>query len=189
MKDDQKIKTIREISIVIDDWDDIFSDFDPRPLEDRAFSEDFIYELKRRYRESKTGRLFVLICAPISLKDEKSERIVIQRLKREFKREALQKHKLIFQIRLRGVIFVIFGICFLGTLTMITYYEFLSKFATEMLGIILMPMGWFGIWEGFSKIVDTSPKFIQDEIFFEKISKADYKFKYLYDEKAQTASG
>ncbi len=173
------MKDIREISIVIDDWDDIFSDFDPRPLGDRAFSEDFIYELKKRYRETKTGRMLILICAPMALKDEKSEKIVIQRLKREFKREALQRRKEIFKIRVRGIIFVIFGVCSLGTLTFITYYGGLGKITMEFLGIVLMPMGWFGIWEGLSKIVDTSPKFIQDEIFFEKISKADYKFKYL----------
>jgi hypothetical protein len=179
MTDDQKIKNIREISIVIDDWDDIFSDFDPRPLEDRAFSEDFIYELKKRYRETKTGRVFVSICAPIRLKDEKSEKTVIQRLKREFKREGLQRRKDINRMRTRGAAFVFCGICFLGILTLLTYHEKFSRFAIDMIGIILMPLGWFGIWEGLSKIVDSSPKFHQDQILFEKLAKADYKFKYL----------
>lgn len=179
MKDDQKIKTIREISIVIDDWDDIFSDFDPRPLEDRAFSEDFIYELKKRYRETKTGRILVSICAPLYLKDEKSEKIVIQRLKREFKREGLQKRKDIMRTRAFGAIFVFCGICFLSALTLLAYYEILSRLTIDLIGIILMPLGWFGIWEGLSKIVDTSPRFHQDQILFEKLAKADYKFKYL----------
>ncbi len=179
MSDDMKIKNIREISIVIDDWDDIFSDFDPRPLDERAFSEDFIFELKKRYRETKTGRMLVSICAPSILKDEKAEKTVIQRLKREFKREALQRRKMIFGIRTRGLIFVGVGVCFLSALTLIKYYEVLSQLGTDLIGIVLMPLGWFGIWEGLSKIVDTSPKFIQDEIFFEKLAKAEYKFKYL----------
>jgi len=179
MPDDQKLKNIREISIVIDDWDDIFSDFDPRPLDERTFSEDFIYELKKRYRETKTGRVLVLICAPLHLKDERSEKTVIQRMKREFKREGLQKRKDIARIRGRGLIFVLCGVSFLGTLTFLEYYEPLSRLSVDLIGIILMPLGWFGIWEGLSKIVDTSPKVIQDEILFEKLAKADYKFKYL----------
>ncbi len=179
MTDEGKIKNIREISIVIDDWDDIFSDFDPRPLSERAFSEDFIYELKKRYRESKSGKILVLICAPADLADDRSEKIVIQRLKREFKHEALQQRRDIFRIRTQGVVFVVCGICFLGTLTFLTYTERLSKLGIDLLSIILMPLGWFGMWEGLSKIVDTSPKFFQDRAFYEKLSRADYQFKYL----------
>ena len=151
-------------------------------MSDRTFSEDFIYELKKRYRETKTGKVLIVICAPMSLKDEKAEKIVIQRLKRSFKREALQRRKEIFKIRIRGTIFVILGVFFLSTLVLLTYYKIVSKLMIDIFGIVLMPLGWFGIWEGLSKIVDTSPKFIQDEIFFEKISKADYKLKYLGSE-------
>jgi hypothetical protein len=33
-------------------------------------------------------------------------------------------------------------------------------------------------WEGFSKIVDASPGFFQEEMFFRKLSTADYQFNY-----------
>ena len=39
----------------------------------------------------------------------------------------------------------------------------------------------FGIWEGLSKLVDTSPVVIQDEKLFGKLSKAAYHFKYIKD--------
>lgn len=176
---EQRIKDIKEVSIAIDTWDDIFSDFDPRPLEERALSEDFISELKKRYRETRKGIFLITIYAPVSLKDDKSEKIVVQRLKRFFKHRSLQRQKELNRIRIRGIIFVMTGICFLGFLTMVTYFRFFSKLAIEILGIILMPLGWFGVWEGFSKIVDTSPIFIQEEILFDKLSKADYRFKYI----------
>ena len=57
--------------------------------------------------------------------------------------------------------------------------EIFNNLAIEILGIVVMPLGWFGIWEGFSKIVDTSPKFVQEEILFDKLSKAQYRFKFL----------
>ena len=179
----QRIKDIKEISIAIDTWDDIFSDFDPRPLSIRALSEDFIAELKKRYRETRKGAFLVTIYAPVSLKNAESEKAVTQRLKKHFKHRAMQRQKELNRIRRRGFIFVIMGVCFLGFLTIITYFQLYRELTIEILGIIFMPLGWFGIWEGFSKIIDTSPMFIQEEILFNKLSKANYQFKYIEEDK------
>ena len=51
----------------------------------------------------------------------------------------------------------------------------------EIIGIILMPLGWFGIWEGLSKIVDSSPAFAREDQLFEKFAKASYRFKYIQE--------
>jgi len=179
MAEAQKSRDLREISIVIDTWDDIFSDFDPRPLDQRTFSEDFIHELKKRYQETRTGRILISICAPETLRDTAAEKVVIQRLKREFRRESLQSRREIRRIRQRGLIFVACGVCFLATLTFLRYAQKFSLLTMDLIGIVLMPLGWFGIWEGLSKLVDASPRFHQDEILFEKFARAEYRFKYL----------
>ncbi len=183
---ERQIKDIKEVSIAIDTWDDIFSDFDPRPLGERVLSEDFLAELKKRYRETRTGRFLISICAPVSLEDAQAEKVVIQRLKRDFKHKVLQRQKEIMRIRLRGAVFVMFGVCNLGILTLITYFKVFNQLNTELLAIILMPLGWFGIWEGFSKIIDTSPMIIQEEKLFNKLANADYKFKYIQEERGRT---
>lgn len=183
---EQRIKDIKEISIAIDTWDDIFSDFDPRPLSERALSEDFIAELKKRYRETRKGQFVVTIYAPPFLKDDAQEKAVIQRLKRQFKHRSLQRQKELNRIRIRGTIFVSFGIFSLGFLTFITYFQLFSGLAIELLGIIFMPLGWFGIWEGFSKIVDASPIFLQEEILFNKLSKAVYQFRHIEEKKKES---
>ena len=179
----QKIKDLKEIDIVIDTWDDIFSDFDPRPLNERTLSEDFIFELRKRYRETLKGDFIITIYAPIFLRDAKSESMVILRLKKHFKYRYLQRQKEINRIRIRGVIFVLLGICFLTFLTLAAYFKMFSQLVIETLGIVAMPLGWFGIWDGFSKIVDTSPKFIQEEMLFKKLSKAHYRFKFMEENK------
>ena len=84
-KVEQRIKDLKEIAVVIDSWDDIFSDFDPRPLNERTVSGDFIEELKKRYRETRLGDFVIKICAPVNLKNTESERMVTQRLKKHFK--------------------------------------------------------------------------------------------------------
>lgn len=180
---EQRIKDIKEISIAIDTWDDIFSDFDPRPLNERELSEDFINELKRRYRETRKGSFRVSIYAPVALRDEKAERIVTQRLKKHFRHWTLVRQKQLNGIRARGFIFVTCGVLSLGFLTFITFFKLFSELAIEILGIILMPLGWFGIWEGFSKIVDTSPMFIQEELLNNKLAMASYRFIFLEENK------
>ncbi len=175
----QHIKDIKEISVAIDRWEDIFSDFDPSPLNKRTLSEDFIHELKKRYRETKRGSFMITIYTPQSLKDDEKEKIVIQRLKQYFRFVSLQAKKQLASIRIRGFIFVVFGTFSLGLLVFLTYSKIFSELAIELIGIALMPLGWFGIWEGFSKIVDTSPMLRQDEDLFIKLSKAGYSFKHV----------
>ncbi|MDD4182762.1 MAG: hypothetical protein PHT53_02955 [Candidatus Omnitrophica bacterium] len=176
---EQRVQDLREIGVVIDTWDDIFSDFDPRPLSERTVSGDFIDELKKRYKETQSGDFIITIYAPILLKNEESERMVTNRLRKHFRYKFLQKNKVIAIIRIRGLIFFIVGICSLSFLTLATYFKFLSELTLQISSIILMPLGWFGIWEGLSKLIDTSPVVIRDSKLFERLLKATYHFKYL----------
>jgi len=175
---DEHIKDIQEISIAIDSWDDIFSDFDPSPLEQRILSEDFLGELKKRYRETQRGNFIITIYAPLTLKDDASEHIVIKRLKQYFKFRHLFIRKEINASVKKGFVFVIVGILFLATLTLITYFKCLNMLAIELLAILLLPLGWFGVWEGFSHIIEPSPLLKQDLELFAKLTKAAIKFKY-----------
>ena len=175
----QRVKDLKEIAIVIDTWDDVFSDFDPRPLNQRTVSGDFVEELKKRYRETQRGSLKITIYAPHSLQSPESERMVRQRLKKHFHYFFLLKKKDLFRWLLRGWVFITIGVSSLTFLTLATYYKFLSQITIDIIGVILMPLGWFGFWEGLSKLIDTSPAFINEEKFFEKLSKASYKFKYI----------
>ncbi|MDD4955537.1 MAG: hypothetical protein PHP17_05830 [Candidatus Omnitrophica bacterium] len=176
---EQRVNDLREIGVVIDTWDDIFSDFDPRPLGERTVSGDFIDELKKRYKETQSGDFIITIYAPVSLRSEDSERMVINRLRKHFRYKFLQKKKVITAIRIKGVIFVVVGICSLSFFTLATYFKFMSELTLQVLSIIFVPLGWFGIWEGFSKLIDTSPVIIRDSKLFEKLLKATYHFKYI----------
>lgn len=175
----QIIKDIKEISIAIDSLDDIFSDFDPSPLHQRIFSEDFVAEIKKRYKQTKSGQFSVTIIAPISLKNDTSEKTIKQRIKQHFKLKALQNKQTINHIRKRGFIFIAFGALFLIAITILTYYKILKVIWLEMIGIIIVPLGWFGIWEGVSKIVDIPEMMIHNTKIFDNLSKANYNFKYL----------
>lgn len=178
MASEEHIRSIQEISIAIDSWDDVFSDFDPSPLAERVLSEDFLFELKKRYRETQRGNFVITIYAPASLKDESSERIVIRRLRQYFKYRYLSLTKNVRSLRAKGGLFIFLGIMALGGMTLVTYAKVLSELTLELVGIILVPLGWFGIWEGFSKMIDPAPKLTDEKEIFDKLSKAVIKFKY-----------
>ncbi len=174
----EHIRDIQEISIAIDTWDDIFSDFDPSPLEQRVLSEDFLAELRKRYRETQRGNYVITIYAPLLLKDDNSERIVLKRLKQYFKFRFLALTRELSRHRAKGGLFIVLGVGALGTMSMITFYEILSRLQVELLGIVLVPLGWFGIWEGFSRIIEPAPKLTQDLELYNKLARVTIKFKY-----------
>ncbi len=171
-------EALKEISIILDVWDDIFSDFDPRPLSERALSEDFINELKKRYRETTRGALLISFYAPESLRDAQSEKTVILRLRHYFREREIQKRRDIQRMRKRGAIFVTIGVVFLSAITVLTHFKVLPDFALQLLEIPCLPLGWFGIWEGLSKIVEASPTHAQEETLFRKLANAKYQFHY-----------
>jgi len=176
---EQRINDLREIAIVIDTWDDIFSDFDPRPLNERTISGDFMDELKKRYLETPRGNMQLIIYAPVGLKDEKSEQMVVRRLKTHFKYLALEAKREMVQARIRGTIFLCVGFAALAFLTLATYVQMMSAIALAVVQIPLMPLGWFGMWEGFSKLVDAMPRQAEIEDLYDKLSKARYDFRYV----------
>ncbi|MGE5279551.1 MAG: hypothetical protein ACM3L6_02250 [Deltaproteobacteria bacterium] len=177
-REEEHILDTQEMSVAIDTWDDIFSDFDPRPIEKRVLSEDFLTEIKKRFRESGAGQVTVAFMAPAALKDEEFERKVIKRLKQYFKFRSLSVLKEINDLRRRGFYFLLTGIVSLATLTLLTYYKAADTLSLELLAIILMPLGWFGIWEGFSRVIEPSPYMKRDHEVFSLLAKATIKFNY-----------
>jgi hypothetical protein len=82
-KDDERA-SLREITIQLDVYDDIFSDFDPRPYQERELSEDFLKEIQRRYLEDNRGRFEIHFTIPSSERDTKEEALIKKRLREHF---------------------------------------------------------------------------------------------------------
>jgi len=179
----QRLDDINAISIAIDTYDDIFSDFDPRDISQRDLSEDFIIELTRRHRQDIKGKYDVVLVAPKSIEDPAAEKKIISRLNRYFHQRYRRYAKSISELRLRGSIYIALGMALLMTLALLTYYKKLDTLMLEVIGIVFMPLGWFGIWEGFSKIIDLPFKLESDTQVYRKLSKAAYKFEYIGETK------
>ena len=75
----QKLLQMSEISLVLDSYDDIFSDFDPRTLDKRALSDDLMIEIRKATREKKSGVIEVNFLIPLEQQKAEKEAAIKKR--------------------------------------------------------------------------------------------------------------
>ena len=164
-----------EISLRLNNYDDMFSDFDSRPYSERALSDDFLNASQKMFRETKTGKFELRLLVPKSLRDEKQESIIKRRLKIFFKqREHDGRTKIGGSIR-KGLYLSILGFFIM---VLAAYLSYIDKrgFLLKFLIIIFEPAGWFSVWYGLDQIFYTAQEKRANYDFFRKISEADIIF-------------
>ncbi|MFH1256282.1 MAG: hypothetical protein V1494_03225 [Candidatus Diapherotrites archaeon] len=167
---------LSKISLWLDDYNDIFSDFDPRSYSERAMSEDFLNEAKRRIKENPSGITELSFLVPAGKRDQKAEEIIKKRLRAHFKLQFSRLKKESFNSTKKGLLLV-----FLGIITMfIATYVLLQIKADDLwsnfLVILLEPAGWFLFWEGLGIAFFRQKKESEDLEFNRKMAKCKVSF-------------
>jgi len=168
----QKLLQLSEISLILDTYDDLFSDFDPRNFEHRALSDDFLIEVNRATREKITGVIELHFLVPAEMRKESTENMIRKRLKEHFKKHHDQVAKDIALVKRNGTIRIGVGlvIAVLGAIFLHKLDGFPSDLIKLISGVaffIAEPASWFLIWEGFDRLVD-SWKELKPELEFNK---------------------
>lgn len=187
----QKLLQLSEISLTLDTYDDIFSDFDPRPYSDRAISDDFLVEIKRATKENTVGVIELKFLIPKMFQNSKDEELIRKRLKRHFRRHFDLMSKEVSSVKKMGFIMVIAGFT-LGILSAIIFTEILKEidnmlFFTNIIAwalqivptallILLEPASWFLIWEGLNKVIFDWKELKPDFDFYEKMTRCEIVF-------------
>jgi len=74
------------ISLILDSYNDLFSDFDPRNYSERTLSDDFLLECKRAARDRDPKMNFELrLLIPKTRRNANDELIIKHRLKSHFR--------------------------------------------------------------------------------------------------------
>lgn len=178
-KGKESILEIRDISIALDTYEDIFSDFDPRPYKERGLSIDFLNAISGMHVEAKSGKLEVRFFMPSERRNPKIETTIKRRLRDYFTREKGELRKALNKRRKSGIAYMVIG----GTLLLIDFlFEGiiaginLPTLLPKLIEIMLVPAGWFGMWIGIGKLVE-KPEGIAEEIGMnEKLAKANFIF-------------
>jgi len=172
----RQAEALREITITLDTYDDIFSDFDPRPYEERELSEDFLKEIGRRYLESRHGRFEVRFTIPPSMRELRSESLIKKRLREHFASMVAREQEIITRTKNKGYLYIAIGIL---VLLADAYFFFIlndENVLYHLLTILLVPAGWYGMFTGIGKVVDEPFDSVERKKIHEKFEKASYIF-------------
>lgn len=163
------------ISISLDNYNDIFSDFDPRPFNQKSLSVDFLDELKRATRDKASGGFEVSMLIEESKRNIQDEQTIRKRLREHFKKHYLQYKSEVDSVRFKGIIFAFSGIMMIAAASMIATIN-LNSFWFNLILVLLEPGGWFLGWTGLDQLFYTIRDMKPDLEFYRKMSSCDYKF-------------
>jgi len=164
-----------EVRFAINEYDDIFSDFDPRPLPLKGFSEDFLEEAKRAciVKEENMDFIFMMPKADRNLKEEAR---IENRLKQYFRKHLAMLEKEKKQVIKKGLSFTIVGVILMFAATYLFFKFQNASFAASFFTIMLEPASWFLFWEGLDLVIFEAKKVEPNLDFHRKMANAKIKF-------------
>ncbi|MEM3362429.1 MAG: hypothetical protein QXV83_00260 [Candidatus Anstonellaceae archaeon] len=168
-------RQIYQFGLWLDDYGDIFSDFDPRPYIKRQVSDDFIVELKKRIRETPKGEFEVAFYLPKEKRNLKIEANIKKRIREYFDSELKQLENKIKHKDNRHLLYLVSGlvILFLSTYLNIEY----QQDSLIVIGAnLILPLGWFSIWVSLDYFLNQKKEEDEKISFFKKMKKCDFKF-------------
>ena len=172
----KEIKETSEIRVSVNNYDDVFSDFDPRPLHERGLSEDFLLEIKKASLVKKSNEINFIILAPKKERDLNKEIKITQRLRSYFKKHfgilEEEKNKMIKE----GIWFTISGIILMIIATYLLFKFKNQNLVASFFTILFEPAGWFIFWHGLDYIIFEPKKINPDIDFHEKMTNAKIMF-------------
>ncbi|MDP9249275.1 MAG: hypothetical protein M3M85_02045 [bacterium] len=159
------------ISLRLEKYTDIFSDFDIRPYSKRALSVDFLDEIRGVISDKKDEEgIEIILNMPEKDRNESHETVIKERIAGHFKRQykSLQKEKR--RVLRLGISMVILGIISMILATFIIFEDPAENLMLSFLVVFLEPAAWFLLWEGMDQIIFHSKKINPDLNFYKKMS-------------------
>lgn len=174
-KKDELLK-LSEVSLILDTYDDIFSDFDPRPYSERALSDDFLYEAKKATKQKASGQIELKFMIPKLMRDANKEGLIRKRLHEHFRKHHDSLHKEIRTQVKKGACFAGAGMALMIATTLMLYFKITGSFLLTFLTIMFEPASWFMFWEGLRLIIFENKPLKIELDFYEKMSKCEISF-------------
>lgn len=169
-QDKEQIRSASNIYLWLDSYDDIFSDFDPRPFSQRMLSDDFISEAKKEAKEKVMGAAELRLLVPESRRKTHTETIIKKRIKEYFRHQHFLIHKEVKSTIRQGILFTLVGIVLMFTGAALLHHE-AKGFLFYLILTIIEPASWFLFWEGMNHSIFEWKRFQNDLEFNSRMSK------------------
>lgn len=162
-------------SFWLDDYNDIYSDFDSRHYQSRRISEDFLHELRMdiRYRQQPMGQLLLLL--PAVKREAATETAITESLHKFFSEQfGLYKDKCRHKLH-TSIIMGITGIVVM-LLDATTIFLGIRSLLTVLLSTIMEPAAWFLLWTSVDYLIYDWNDLEKERHFYQKLSEARIAF-------------
>jgi hypothetical protein len=175
------------VSLWLDTYEDIFSDFDPHPYGQRALSEDFLTEARRAVRDRRDEVPELRLLVPTRIRSLEDEITIRKRLRDHFRRHADR----LARERRRGVwVSVAIAVAGFAIMTASALLRRQPETVTRtVLHVLLEPAGWFAVWFGLDQLFYGTRELGREYAFYRKMARADVVFTAYADEEPIRASG
>lgn len=175
-------KILREgnVSLILESYNELFSDFDPRNYSERTISDDFLIECKKAVRDKPDEEFELRLLLPKNKRNLNDEFRIKKRLKEHFEKHVTEKQREVNNLIKNGLLMAVTGFVLMITGAWFIFTKFLEgTFISSVLTITLEPAGWFFFWEGLAKtffIYEEHEKKKRDLNFYKKMSRAQVYF-------------
>jgi hypothetical protein len=166
-----------EISLWLDEYDDIFSDFDSRPYSSRNLSEDFVDELKHIVEDDVPAKTISLL-VPARARDTQKESLIHRRLHNHFKEMYQYAMSTSRGVRIRAIWFICAAAVLMAFAAYVSSLNS-GSIALHVFLVIIEPAGWFLMWTGLDNLINRSGQIMSELRFYKKLAKSKVRFSSL----------
>ena len=154
---------MEHITVALEDYDDLFDDFDRREFDTRAVSSDFLDELWKRFRPDEE-HIKLVFTLPKQKRARRAEPIIIRRLNAIFKEKHEHNQRKVAKVKMKGGGFIIgaFILAILG------YYTRMD--INPVVGDFLWIPSYFFAWYGLESLMFERTKFEKKSVFYKALS-------------------
>lgn len=164
-----------EVVLWIDTYNDLFSDFDPRPFAERRVSEDFILQIRHALKEVPNTLRVLKLLVPAKVRVSEDEIVIRKKLATYFLHQQRQLEQTNREVKRKGFYFLFGGLMFMLVASYLKEVR-LDNFYITFLLTVLEPGGWFLLWTGFDHFMTFSRNRLQDMAFFNRVANVHVEF-------------
>lgn len=157
------------VGIEIDSYDEIFSDFDPRPFKEKSLSDDFLSHLRRHYFDRKPEYLDLVFLVPQSRRHSATEAIIKKRLHIYFQKSYHATEKEISGVMRKNLLITAFAVVLMvagGVLSA----KAVKTLADYMITTFIEPASWFLFWTSLEAVMSARKKYKSEQLYFKQLA-------------------
>lgn len=163
---------LQAVKMWLDSYNDLFSDFDPRHVSERALSSDFLAELKRATQDILRGRVHLVLLLAARRRSRPRETMILERLKAHFTRHSLALQLERKRVRIRAILQGTAGLALM--LALVFFKD--ASLPVRALTLLAEAVGWYFFWSGMDQLFFSSTTRTAEIQFYEKMAQASIEF-------------